>query len=129
MTTNPWHGSGNGVNQWIVFDFKIPTYISGFRYKAAGGSPQGMHGSSFKNFRFEHFAGWNGAFMTWKSFYTGKGDNLDCCEWKTIDFGFAKRSRYFRLYMIDNWGYNWLSIGQLQIKTGGDCNANGKFKF
>ena len=119
---NPWHGWGHGVKQWIVFDFKMPTYVSGFRYKA-GGEP----GSSFKKFRFEH---WNGmAGWAWESFYTEKGDNLDCCEWKTIEFGFAKRSRYFRLYMIDNWGYNWLSIGQLQIKTGGDCNANGKFKF
>ena len=40
----PWHGKGDGKNQWLEFAFDQPTNIDGFRTKA----PKGWELSSFK---------------------------------------------------------------------------------
>ena len=114
--TNPWHGRGNGTNQWITFEFDDFTEVTGFRYKAHAG----WDGSSFKNFNFDYYSESNSA---WQTFHHGQGSNLDCCQWKKIWLTMSPKAKRFRLYMIDDWGYNWLSIQQLQLETTGCWNG------
>ena len=115
--TKPWHGRGKGKNQWIIFNFRTHVKLSGFRYKAH----TGWDGSSFKNFRFE-YASNNG--NRWNIFHEGQGPNLDCCQWRVMDLHTSPLAKTFRLFMIDDWGYDWLSIEQLQLKTINNCNSN-----
>ena len=116
--TRPWHGRGNGKDQWITFAFNDLTRITGFRYKAHTDS---WCGPSFKNFRFEYSLD---AGTTWKMFYQGRGINIACCEWEEINLPVSPRTTHFRLYMIDNWGASWFSIEQAQLRIAGRCNGN-----
>lgn len=110
-TTNPWHGRGMG-SAWISFKFEKAVRISGFRYR----NPSGWDGSSFKNFRFEHQTN-NG----WESFHEGQGPDLDCCAWQEIRLNTSPLADSFRLFMLDDWGYGWLAIQELQLRTVEDC--------
>ena len=94
---NPWHGRGNGVNQWLKFAFSEPTHLSGFRYQAH----TGWDGSSFKDYRFEKSDDGN----NWVTVNSGQGPNLDCCEWEEITWDSEPKAKYFRLFMVNDWGY------------------------
>lgn len=103
---NPWHGKGHGKNQWLKFTFPVQVTIDGFRTKAN----QGWDKSAFKNYRFEMSNNGN----TWTTLNSGQGINQDCCGWQEFKFDPAT-AKFFRLYMVNNWGYGWLSIQQIQL--------------
>merc|ERR1712010_326691 len=48
----------------------------------------------------------------------GQGKNQDCkntdCDWQEIRMQ-PTTAKYFRLFMVNNWGYGWLSIDQLEL--------------
>jgi len=94
------------VNQYIVLDAGAAITLKGFRVKA----PSAWDGSAFKNFRFEY----SNDGSTWKTALAGQGKNQDCCAWQTFSFA-AQHARYYRLYMVDNWGYGFLSIQEMQV--------------
>ena len=105
--TDPWHSSSGG-EEWITFEFPENTTLQGFRTKAHSG----WGGSHFKDFRFEYASGSD----DWHTFYTGQGSNLDCCEWETIVFDTnSPATQKFRLFMINTWGYPYLTLEQLQL--------------
>jgi len=105
----PWHDKGSGVNQYIVLDAGAAITLKGFRVKA----PTGWHGSAFKNFRFEYAlvgsGPWSNAIAT-----PTQGVNLKCCAWQTFSF-VPRDAQHYRLYMVDNWGYGWLTIQEMQV--------------
>jgi len=106
----PWHGRGQGANGWLMFAFAQPTKLDGFRTKA----PKDWDGSSFKDYRFEE----SNDGKHWKVIKSGQGQNQDCkntdCDWQEIRFT-PTTAKYFRLFMVNNWGYGWLSIDQLEL--------------
>jgi len=104
---NPWHGKGNGQNQWLQFAFSDAERVAGFRYQAH----TGWDGSSFKDYRFEK----SDDGKEWTSVKEGQGTNLDCCAWEEITWDTAPSAKYFRLFMVNDWGYKWLSINRLEL--------------
>ena len=94
---NPWHGRGNGKDQWLQFAFSEATPVAGFRYQAH----DGWDGSSFKDYRFEKSDDGD----NWVSVNEGQGVNLDCCEWEEITWDGWPKAKFFRLYMVNDWGY------------------------
>ena len=104
----PWHSKG-AKQQWLQFEFPRPVSINGFRTKAPDIYDHGM----FKNFSF--LVSPDG--QTWTSVNEGIGIDQDCCAWHDITFD-CVTSSYFRLYMIDNWGYrdgNYFVIQQMDL--------------
>jgi len=99
-----WHDNENGVEGYIVLTASAAVTLKGFRVKAP------LAGPAFKNFRFEYdLLGSD----PWKTALAGKGVNR-CCDWQTFSFP-AQHARYWRLYMVDNWGYGWLAIEEMQV--------------
>ena len=113
-SSHPWHSQDlKNRNQWITFVFNEPISVLGLRFKhLSGWSKYG-----FKNFRFQYSENNGGA---WITFYEGQATNFDCCEWEEIEFGLKKKSKHFRLFLIDSWGKH-LSIARLQLET---CSGN-----
>ena len=105
------------MNQWISFGFGDFTEITAIRYKA----DETRMGSSFKQYRFEYSSD---SGSTWTSFHTGQGDNFQCCDWKEISLEDSPITKHFRLFMIDNWGYGYLAIAQLELKAIVGCKSN-----
>ena len=58
--------------------------------------------SYFRNFRLEVSPD-DG--HTWQTVHEGAGTNQACCDLVHVSFGGCLTARYFRLAMIDNWGY------------------------
>jgi len=106
--SNPWHsGTPNpGVNQWLKFEFSDEVTINGFRTKAH----TSWDGSSFKDYRFETFS----AGPNWEVIKEGQGINQDCCDFQEIRFP-ATTGKFFRLFMVNNWGYGWLSLEYMEF--------------
>merc|ERR1712227_52843 len=98
--TNPWHaarGTG-GMDDYLVFEFNEAVTVNGFRTKAH----TGWDGSAFNNYVFETST--DGA--TWTMVQAGQGINQDCCEWQEISVC-ETTSKYFRLYMVDDYKYGY----------------------
>ena len=112
---NPWHAKGSGTHQWIKFAFPRSVTVDGFRTAAHSG----WDGSAFKDYRFES----SDDGSSWSTVKSGVGQNQDCCSWQEIRFT-ATTAEYFRLYMIDDWGYKFLSINHLELAIGtGECTS------
>ena len=105
---NPWHSKGPN-KEWLQYEFSTPVTFKGFRTKAPGG----WDGAMFKNFKFQVSSDGR----TWTTVHEGVGRNMDCCDWQETTFS-SVTSRYFRLYMVDNWGYKggkYFVIQQLDL--------------
>lgn len=104
----PWHDKGHGKNQFLVFDMGNVKTVHKFRVKMN----QGWDHSAFKDFRFEYGISTNGP---WKIAMKGQGIDQDCCDFQEFAFPSAVSARYWRLYMVNNWGYGWLSIQYIEF--------------
>ena len=103
----PWHSEGTGLSQWIQFTFPDAVSVSGFRTSA----PAGLDTSAFKEYKFQSSV--DGA--TWTTVNQGRGANQDCCDWQTITFP-GTTAKFFRLFMVNDWGYKWISINNLELR-------------
>ena len=96
----PWHGKGQGKNQWLMFAFAQPMKLDGVRTKA----PKDWDGSSFKDYHVEE----SNDGKNWNIIKSGQGMNQDCknddCDWQEIKWT-PTTAKYFRLFMVNNWGY------------------------
>ena len=107
-SSHPWHSQNlKSKNEWIKFVFNETTSVSGLRFK----QDDSWSKYGFKNFRFQ-YSNDNGG--VWITFYEGQATNIACCEWEKIEFRSTKKSKHFRLFLIDSWGEH-LSIARLQL--------------
>merc|ERR1711881_719101 len=111
----PWHSEGNeGKNQWLMFEFPEPQRVDGFRMQAYYASKlvRSWMGSSFKDYRFEK----SNDGKTCTTIKSGQGKDLNCCEWQEIRWISSSSAKFFRLYMVNNWGNaRWQSIYKLEL--------------
>ena len=104
----PWQSTvTNGVYQWLKFSFSRLVTISGFQTKA----PFGVPGSAFKNFVFDR----SDDGFSWTPVINGQGIDQACCEWEQYQFP-EVTARYFRLYLIDNYGHDTIAMDEIQFR-------------
>merc|ERR1711881_643470 len=119
----PWHSEGNeGKNQWLMFEFPEPQRVDGFRMQAYYASKlvRSWMGSSFKDYRFEK----SNDGKTWTTIKSGRGKDLNCCEWQEIRWIRSSPAKFFRLYMVNNWGNaRWQTIYKLELSLE-DCSKD-----
>ena len=111
--TNPWHSAmaSKGKAQWLMFAFPQEVTMNGFRVKAH----DGWDGSSFKDFHFDTSSDGK----TWRTVKVGEGSNLDCCAWEEFRLK-PQTSAFFRLYMLNDWGYSFLAVEQVEFSIKDD---------
>ena len=113
--TNPWHDRRHGKNGWLLFTSVQPATLSGFRLRMH----KSWDGSSFKHFNFQYSADGK----SWKTAIRGQGKNQDCCAFQTFEFA-PQTARFWKLNMIDNWGYGWRLGSGREADKGGPRVSN-----